>query len=166
MWERPHRSRSASASRRCTLPVSNASILEVHGLCTYYGSSQALFDIYLHAPRQGVVAILGRNGAGKTTLLKTIIGEMKPARGRVMFDGRDSTATPTEVRVRQGMGYLPQEQAVFDTLSVYENVLVGAMASKGKSRIDMVLTMFPKLGERLSQRAGTLSGGERKMLAL
>jgi len=141
-------------------------ILEVEGLCTYYSTSQALFDASLAAPRTGAVAILGLNGAGKTTLLKSIVGELLPARGRVMFDRSDVTATPTHQRVRRGLGYVPQEQAVFAQLSVRENLLVGGITNPDKSGIDQVVEIFPKLGERMSQHAGTLSGGERKMLAI
>ena len=141
-------------------------ILEVEGLCTYYGTSQALFDAALTAPRTGCVAILGLNGAGKTTLLKSIVGELRPARGRVMFDRADVTGTPTHQRIRQGLGYVPQEKAVFGKLSVRENLLVGGITNPDTSGIDQVVEMFPKLGERMSQLAGTLSGGERKMLGI
>jgi len=146
--------------------VSEAPLLSVHEVSTYYGHSQALFDVSLVAGHQGAVAILGRNGAGKTTLLKTVMGELRPQRGRVEFQGRDDTRTPTEHRVRRGLGYVPQEQAIFGRLSVRENLMVGALATRDPSAIEEVLTIFPKLGQRLSQRAGTLSGGERKMLAV
>jgi branched-chain amino acid transport system ATP-binding protein len=112
------------------------------------------------------VAILGRNGAGKTTLLKTIMGELRPQRGRIDFDGHDDTRTPTEQRVRRGLGYVPQEHAVFGRLSVRENLHVGAGLTRSTAGIDEVLALFPKLGQRLNQAAGTLSGGERKMLAV
>ena len=147
-------------------PVSEDPILEVEGLCTFYGSSQALFDASLVAPRTGGVAILGLNGAGKTTLMKSIVGELDPARGRVMLDGSDVTKTPTHQRIRQGLGYVPQEQAVFGSLSVRENLLVGGLSNPDKSGIDRVVEIFPKIGERMSQIAGTLSGGERKMLGI
>ena len=147
-------------------PVSEDPILEVEGLCTYYGSSQALFDASLVAPRTGGVAILGLNGAGKTTLMKSIVGELDPERGRVMMDGSDVTKTPTHQRIRQGLGYVPQEQAVFGSLSVRENLLVGGLSNPDKSGIDRVVEIFPKIGERMSQIAGTLSGGERKMLGI
>ena len=147
-------------------PVSEDPILEVEGLCTYYGSSQALFDASLVAPRTGGVAILGLNGAGKTTLMKSIVGELDPERGRVMLDGSDVTKTPTHQRIRQGLGYVPQEQAVFGSLSVRENLLVGGLSNPDKSGIDRVVEIFPKIGERMSQIAGTLSGGERKMLGI
>jgi branched-chain amino acid transport system ATP-binding protein len=141
-------------------------LLEVEGVCAYYGRSQALFDVSLSAPARGAVAVLGRNGAGKTTLMKSIVGELAPARGRIRFDGLDSTGTPTERRVRRGLGYVPQEHAVFGRLSVRENLQVGALGAGKRNRFDRVLTIFPKLGARLEQQAATLSGGERKMLAI
>jgi branched-chain amino acid transport system ATP-binding protein len=142
-------------------------LLEAEGLCTYYGTSQALFDVSIRVPSRGGVAILGRNGAGKTTLLKTLAGDLRPARGSIKFDGQDATRMPTEQRVRRGLGHVPQEQAIFASLTVKENLLIGAMADpEGEQRIDEVLQLFPRLGQRMSQRAGTLSGGERKMLAI
>jgi branched-chain amino acid transport system ATP-binding protein len=118
------------------------------------------------APDTGMVAILGRNGAGKTTLLKTIVGELEARSGAVLIDGRNVTRMPTERRIALGLGYVPQEQAVFSRLTVRENLAVGALARSGRVAIDQVLQIFPKLGQRLGQTAGTLSGGERKMLAI
>jgi branched-chain amino acid transport system ATP-binding protein len=146
--------------------VSEPALLTAYGLSTYYGSSQALFDVGVTLGRVGAVAVLGRNGAGKTTLLRTIMGELRPRTGRIEFEGRDHTRTPTEQRVRRGLGYVPQEHAFFGRLTVRENLLVGAMAAKDPAGIDEVLELFPKLGQRLGQAAGTLSGGERKMLAV
>jgi branched-chain amino acid transport system ATP-binding protein len=146
--------------------VPDAPLLTVHGLSTYYGNSQVLFDVGLALSRRGGVAILGRNGAGKTTLMKSIVGELRPRAGRIEFDGRDHTRTPTEQRVRRGLGYVPQEHAVFGTLTVRENLRIGAMGAGDAADIDGVLDLFPKLGQRLDQAAGTLSGGERKMLAM
>jgi branched-chain amino acid transport system ATP-binding protein len=146
--------------------VPDAPLLAVHGLSTYCGSSQVLFDVGLALSRRGGVAILGRNGAGKTTLMKSIVGELRPRAGRIEFDGRDHTRTPTEQRVRGGLGYVPQEHAVFGTLTVRENLRIGAMGAGDAADIDGVLDLFPKLGQRLDQPAGTLSGGERKMLAM
>jgi branched-chain amino acid transport system ATP-binding protein len=147
--------------------MTHDTLLEAEGLCTYYGTSQALFDVGIKVPSRGGVAILGRNGAGKTTLLKTLAGDLRPARGSVKFDGRDATRMPTEQRVRRGLGHVPQEQAIFGGLTVRENLLIGAMADpKGAQRIDEMVQLFPRLGQRMSQRAGTLSGGERKMLAI
>jgi branched-chain amino acid transport system ATP-binding protein len=143
------------------------SLLLAEGICTYYGTSQALFDVGIAVPSRGGVAILGRNGAGKTTLLKTLAGDLRATRGSVRFDGRDATRMPTEHRVRLGLGHVPQEQAIFAGLTVKENLLLGAMAaSDGRERIDEMVQLFPRLGQRMGQRAGTLSGGERKMLAI
>lgn len=141
-------------------------MLEVRDLCAAYGRSQVLFNVDVTAPRRGAVAVLGRNGAGKTTLLKTIMGELKATAGAISLDGRDATRLPTERRVRLGIGYVPQEHAVFGRLSVRENLEVGALATGNRSAIDRALTIFPKLAQRLQQPAGTLSGGERKMLAI
>jgi branched-chain amino acid transport system ATP-binding protein len=121
----------------------------------------------LYVASRGGVAILGRNGSGKTTLLKTLAGDLKSTRGTIRFDGADTTRTATERRVHRGIGYVPQEQGVFGGLSVKENLMIGAMGDpKGKERIDEIIELFPRLGQRLTQKAGTLSGGERKMLAI
>jgi branched-chain amino acid transport system ATP-binding protein len=141
-------------------------ILEVRQLSAGYGRSRVLFDVSLKAPRAGGVAILGRNGVGKTTLLRTLIGELRPMAGAIRFDGLDAGEQRTERRVRHGMGYVPQEQAIFGTLSVRENLLLGAITQQDRSGIELALDLFPKLGQRLGQQAGTLSGGERKMLAM
>ena len=118
----------------------DAMLLDARGLCTYYGTSQALFDVSIKAPARGAVAVLGRNGAGKTTLLKTLAGDLRPARGSVEFDGSDATRMSTDLRVRRGIGYVPQEQGVFARLSVKDNLLVGAMAvAGGDGRLDDVL---------------------------
>ncbi len=140
-------------------------LLEVTGLESGYGRSKVLFGVNMKASSKGGVAVLGRNGAGKTTLLKTLIGELKPMGGEIMFGGHDASGDETETRVRRGMGYVPQEHAVFAKLTVRENLLLGAISRKEKD-IDMVLDFFPKLAQRLGQQAGTLSGGERKMLGI
>lgn len=147
--------------------MSDAPILTVAQLSAAYGRSQVLFGIDLSVPQRGAVAVLGRNGAGKTTLLKTIVGELGATDGNITFDGSDITRLPTERRIHRGIGYVPQEYAVFGRLSVRENLVVGALGSRNKAAdTDRVLATFPKLGRRLDQAAGTLSGGERKMLAI
>jgi branched-chain amino acid transport system ATP-binding protein len=146
--------------------VSETAILQVRGVCASYDRSQVLFGVSMTAPRRGAVAVLGRNGAGKTTLMKTIVGEMTAHAGDIEFDGRDATRLPTDHRVRLGVGYVPQEHGVFGRLSVRENLQVGAAAAGDRRAIDAVLSVFPKLGQRLGQPAATLSGGERKMLAI
>nr|WP_303626162.1 ABC transporter ATP-binding protein [Rhodopseudomonas palustris] len=120
----------------------------------------------MSAPWRGGVAILGRNGAGKTTLMKAIMGELPVKRGQVSLDARDVTKLPTEQRIRAGFGYVPQDHPVFARLSIRDNLAVGALTNKDSRAVDRVLEMFPKLGQRLDQAAGTLSGGERKMLAI
>ena len=112
----------------------DAMLLDAQGLCTFYGTSQALFDVSVKAPSRGAVAVLGRNGAGKTTLLKTLAGDLRPARGSVHFDGSEATRMPTEQRVRRGIGYVPQEQGVFARLTVRDNLLVGAMSAPDRAR--------------------------------
>jgi branched-chain amino acid transport system ATP-binding protein len=140
-------------------------LLEVGNLSAGYGRSQVLFDVGLRVPQTGAVAVLGRNGVGKTTLLKTIIGELPVTSGRAVLAGRDIIGLRTEQRVRLGLGYVPQEHAVFAKLSVRDNLAVGGLRQRHQA-LGEVLSLFPKLGERLGQAAGTLSGGERKMLAM
>lgn len=148
------------------LPDLQAPLLDVKDLASGYGRSQVLFDVSMRAGQKGGVAVLGRNGAGKTTLLKTLAGELKPMSGSIGFDGRDATAEATESRMRRGIGYVPQDHAVFGKLTVRENLRLGALTMRNEEAIATVLEFFPKLGERLGQQAGTLSGGERKMLAI
>ncbi|MBR0826679.1 ABC transporter ATP-binding protein [Bradyrhizobium manausense] len=141
--------------------------LDIRHLDAGYGRSQVLFDVTLGIPWRGGVAVLGRNGAGKTTLMKTIVGELPAWKGEVAFDGRDISRRRTEERVRAGIGYVPQEHSVFARLSVRDNLAVGSLSNKDAgAAVERVLTIFPKLGQRLDQPAGTLSGGERKMLAI
>ncbi len=140
--------------------------LDIRNLDAGYGRSQVLFDVNIGIPWRGGVAVLGRNGAGKTTLMKTIVGELEASKGEMVFDGRDITRRQTDERVRMGIGYVPQEHSVFARLSVRDNLAVGALTNRDPAAIDRVLAIFPKLGQRLDQPAGTLSGGERKMLAI
>jgi branched-chain amino acid transport system ATP-binding protein len=146
--------------------VPEQQFLDIRHLDAGYGRSQVLFDVNIGIPWRGGVAVLGRNGAGKTTLMKTIVGELAASKGELVFDGRDITRRQTDERVRMGIGYVPQEHSVFARLSVRDNLAVGALLKRDPGAIDRVLTIFPKLGQRLDQPAGTLSGGERKMLAI
>ena len=143
-----------------------APMLTADRLSVGYGRSQVLFDLSINVPAQGAVAILGRNGAGKSTLLKTLAGELRALGGEIRFDGARANEQPTERRARAGIGYVPQEDAIFGRLSVRENLLLGASGPGGRDGIAEVLELFPKLGQRLQQTAATLSGGERKMLAI
>jgi len=147
--------------------VSSArALLDVQNLAGGYGRSQVLFDVSLLVPSPGAVAILGRNGAGKSTLLKTIAGELRATDGAILFDDLEARNEAAERRARRGIGYVPQEHAIFGKLSVRENLQLGAIAQDRRDGIDYVLDFFPKLGQRLGQTAATLSGGERKMLAI
>jgi branched-chain amino acid transport system ATP-binding protein len=140
--------------------------LDIRDLDAGYGRSQVLFGVTLNVPWRGGVAILGRNGAGKTTLMKAIVGELPLLGGSVALDKREVGQLPTEQRIRLGIGYVPQEHAVFARLSVRDNLAVGAMTNRDSRAVNRILEIFPKLGQRLDQVAGTLSGGERKMLAI
>ena len=140
--------------------------LDIRNLNAGYGRSQVLFDVTLSVPWRGGVAVLGRNGAGKTTLMKAIIGELPVLGGSISLDTRDIGRLPTEQRIRRGFGYVPQEHAVFARLSVRDNLAVGSLTNRDSRAVNRVLEFFPKLGQRLDQAAGTLSGGERKMLAI
>jgi branched-chain amino acid transport system ATP-binding protein len=140
--------------------------LDIHNLDAGYGRSQVLFGVNLTVPWRGGVAILGRNGAGKTTLMKAIVGELPLLGGSVNLDGRSVGQLPTEQRIRRGLGYVPQEHSVFGRLSVRDNLAVGALTNRDSQAVNRVLEIFPKLGQRMDQVAGTLSGGERKMLAI
>ncbi len=145
--------------------MSDASLLQVTDLCAGYGRSQVLFGLSLSLPAIGAIAVLGRNGAGKTTLLKTLAGELPVMSGGIRFDGKEARGRAAEQRARDGIGYVPQEHAIFAKMTVRENLLLGAGGRRAEA-VDEVLAMFPKLGKRLGQTAGTLSGGERKMLAV
>ncbi len=140
--------------------------LDIQNLDAGYGRSQVLFGVNLSVPWRGGVAILGRNGAGKTTLMKAIVGELPVLSGAIQLDGRGIGTLPTEQRIRHGIGYVPQEHSVFAKLSVRDNLAVGALTNRDSGAVDRVLEIFPKLRQRLDQFAGTLSGGERKMLAI
>lgn len=141
-------------------------MLEVRDLSAGYGSSRVLFGISAQFASTGGTAILGRNGAGKTTFLKTLIGELTSTSGDIVLDGISLNSLNTVQRVGMGIGYVPQDHAVFAGLSVRDNLLLGSMPKHGHREIDAVVDLFPKLGGRLKQIAGTLSGGERKMLAI
>ena len=142
--------------------------LEIKNLNGGYEASQVLFDLSFEIPKTGVTAIVGRNGAGKSTLLQTIMGFNKSTSGSVSFEGSDLTNKSTYARTRLGIGYVPQDRPVFSDLSVRENLLIGAsrLPKKDRTNLTPVLDIFPKLADRLDQKAGTMSGGERKMVGI
>ena len=142
--------------------------LEINQLSGGYEASQVLFDISFGIPRTGVTAIVGRNGAGKSTLLQTIMGFIKPTSGSILHEGVEITNSSTYSRTRLGIGYVPQDRPVFSDLTVRENLIIGASRLPRDQRNDLepVLEIFPKLADRLDQKAGTMSGGERKMVGI
>jgi len=145
-------------------------LLEVEGLVARYGRITALGGISLTIEAGEIVTLLGANGAGKTTTLRTISGLMTAAAGSVRFDGVDITKLPAERIVRAGIGHAPEGRRVFPRMTVRENLFLGAYTRSAKREIaddtERILTTFPRLRERLDQRAATLSGGEQQMLAI
>lgn len=143
-------------------------LLRVDHLTGGYGPSQVLFGISFAVPERGVVAVLGRNGAGKTTLVRTLLGYLRPTGGSVYLGGENIIGMPPARIVQRGVGYMPQEHVVFPTLTVEDNLRLGLNVSRDKAHgsTDAAYDLFPKLAERRRQQAGTLSGGERKMLGL
>jgi branched-chain amino acid transport system ATP-binding protein len=144
-------------------------MLEVKDLKAYYGPSQALHGISFSLAKGGITTLLGANGAGKTTTLRAICGMVR-AEGTVMIDGEPVTGKATEQVVRLGVGHVPEGRGTFTELSVEENLRVAAYTRRDKAAaardLEMVFTYFPRLKERMSQQAGTLSGGEQQMLAI
>jgi branched-chain amino acid transport system ATP-binding protein len=145
-------------------------MLRVEELDLYYGDAQALDKVSLEVPRGEIVAIVGANGAGKTSLIRSIAGIEKPRAGRVTFGGTDITGQPSYRICDLGVGQVAEGRQVFPTLSVLENLEMGAMIrrarAKAKQTLAEVFAMFPRLAERREQLAGTLSGGEQQMLAI
>ena len=142
--------------------------LEVKNLYAGYESSQVLFDVSVSIQKTGITAIVGRNGAGKSTLLQTIMGFIQPLSGSIIFNGIDITKHSTFSRNKLGIGYVPQDRPVFSDLTVKENLIIGASRLPKNQRLNLnpVLEIFPKLADRLEQKAGTMSGGERKMVGI
>ncbi|GHT86438.1 ABC transporter ATP-binding protein [Spirochaetia bacterium] len=143
-------------------------ILSVRDLSVSYDRIPVLRGLSLELRRGEIVALLGANGSGKTTLMETILGVNTPDAGSVLFEGRDSTHAPVDKNVRGGMTLVPEGRGVFVSMSVMDNLLLGAHQElRGvDKKLDFVFDVFPVLAERKSQPAGTLSGGERQMLAI
>ena len=145
-------------------------MLEVKGLQVYYGMIQALKDVSFEVNQGEVIALIGANGAGKTTTLHTVTGLLPAKQGSIVFEGKDITKIPAHKIVEMGIAHVPEGRRVFAQLSVYENLIMGAYTRKDKKEIaenlENVYKRFPRLRERKTQRAGTLSGGEQQMLAM
>jgi branched-chain amino acid transport system ATP-binding protein len=142
-------------------------ILEVEDIHTYYGEAYVLQGLSLKLEQGQILGLLGRNGVGKTTLVNSIVGFNPPRRGRIMFKGAEITHVTSFETVRSGMGLVPQGRRVFPTLSVEENLLVAERHPERHGwNLERVYDLFPRLRERRTQRAKTLSGGEQQMLAI
>ncbi len=144
------------------------SLLTVEGAVSGYGEMQVLNGVSIHVDDGEIVSIVGPNGAGKSTVMKLVFGLLKPWEGRVVFAGQDISGLAPEKVVRLGLCYVPQVENVFPTLTVEENLEMGAYILDGplKDRKERVFDLFPRLAERRRQRAGKMSGGERQMVAM
>jgi branched-chain amino acid transport system ATP-binding protein len=146
-----------------------SAMLEVERVSVCYGSMRALADVSLVVPEGCVVALLGSNGAGKTTTLRTVSGLVRPERGRIRLDGREITDWAAHDIAVAGAVHVPEGRGIFRSLTVAENLAMasyGGGSRRNGSIVDQAVALFPVLGERLGQSAGTLSGGEQQMLAL
>ena len=145
-------------------------MLKVEKLDLFYGDAQALDGVSLEVEKGHVVAIVGANGAGKTSLIRTIAGIHRPRAGRITFEGADITGFEPHRTCDLGIGQVAEGRQVFPTMTVLENLELGAMIPRARhgarAPLDEVLAMFPRLAERRDQLAGTLSGGEQQMLAI
>jgi branched-chain amino acid transport system ATP-binding protein len=145
-------------------------MLTVSDLSVSYGAISALGGISFHIEQGRIVTLVGANGAGKTTTLKTLSGLLRPRSGSIKFKGEEISRLPAHHIVARGLGHVPEGRMVFANLTVDENLAMGAFLQKDKARIaanrEYVFAVFPRLKERLTQAAGTLSGGEQQMLAI
>ncbi|MBN9463943.1 MAG: ABC transporter ATP-binding protein [Burkholderiales bacterium] len=144
-------------------------LLRVEDLHAGYGKAEVLRGLSLRATPGSVVTVIGPNGAGKSTLLNALMGVLA-ARGRILYDGGEVSGTALEERVRRGMALVPEVRALFGTMPVEDNLVLGGYRLRARRRpadgLEQVYALFPRLKERRAQRAGTLSGGERQMLAI
>lgn len=144
-------------------------MLQVKNIDVYYGQAKAIKDISLNVDKGEIVTMIGANGSGKTTTLRAVSGLKRPKTGEIWFEGERIDTLPAHQIVKRGIAHIPEGRMVFGEMTVYENLQLGAHlqkdASKTKSNLEMVFHHFPRLEERLSQEAGSLSGGEQQMLA-
>jgi branched-chain amino acid transport system ATP-binding protein len=144
-------------------------MLDLSHVTSGYGRTLIVRDVSLTVQRGEIAAIVGRNGVGKTTLMKTIIGLLPTAQGAITLDGEEITKRSADARARGGIGYVPQGRGIFPGLTVEENLEMGKLINRqgGSERsLDVAYAYFPRLAERKTQRAGSLSGGEQSMLAI
>jgi len=150
-------------------PSSAPALLSVDNLSAGYGKIRALHGVSLRVPQARIVCVLGANGAGKTTLMRALSGLLPVSDGQAIFDGQSIANVPAEALVRRGIAHVPQGRMVFAQLTVRDNLVLGGYtrpAAEVRDDIDRVLGYFPRLKERITSRAGTLSGGEQQMLAI
>jgi branched-chain amino acid transport system ATP-binding protein len=147
-----------------------AGLLELQDIHAYYGNIRALKGVSLSVARGEIVTLIGSNGAGKTTTLRTVLGTVRPLRGTVSFGGRRIDRVPTHRIARLGIAQSPEGRRIFAPMTVLENLELGAFSRADREAIprdlERVLTLFPRLRDRLQQKGGTLSGGEQQMLAM
>lgn len=143
-------------------------MLQVHNLNVWYGITEVIRDVSFEVSRGEVVALLGGNGSGKTTILNALSGLRKPRRGKVLFDGVEAAGLPADRMVKLGMVQVPQGREVFASMTVRDNLEVGAATRRRdmQRRIDEMFALFPRLAEKQGIRAGSLSGGEQQQLAI
>jgi branched-chain amino acid transport system ATP-binding protein len=147
----------------------NAPLLSVRGVTAYYGRVQALKGVDLDVNAGEIVSLIGANGAGKSTLMMTVCGNPRARDGQIVFEGRDITQLPTHEIARLKLAQSPEGRRIFPRMTVLENLQMGATVCQTNnftSDLDRVLTLFPRLKQRIGQRGGTLSGGEQQMLAI
>jgi branched-chain amino acid transport system ATP-binding protein len=147
----------------------NAPLLSVRGVTAYYGRVQALKGVDLDVNAGEIVSLIGANGAGKSTLMMTVCGNPRARDGQIVFEGRDITQLPTHEIARLQLAQSPEGRRIFPRMTVLENLQMGATVCQANnfiSDLDRVLTLFPRLKQRIGQRGGTLSGGEQQMLAI
>ncbi|ADH90874.1 ABC transporter related protein [Ancylobacter novellus DSM 506] len=154
------------------MSATGAILLDIRSLELRYGAAVAVRDISLSVKPGQLVAVIGNNGAGKSSLLRGATGLVRPAGGQVFFRGADTTLMPAHRKVRQGLVMVPEGRLLFPDQSVEDNLILGAYAHGGlkgaraRQTFERVLTLFPRLKERLAQQAGSMSGGEQQMLAI
>jgi branched-chain amino acid transport system ATP-binding protein len=145
-------------------------VLSIEGLNGGYGRKQVVFDVSMHVKSGEIVGVLGHNGSGKSTTIKTVHGVMPPLGGKIVYNGQDTAGNGTRTNVRNGMALIPSERFVFQDLSVIDNLLLGGAnepdADKRARRMELVYELFPILRERSGQLAGTMSGGQQRMVSL
>ncbi len=145
-------------------------MLKVSGINVYYGDLQALRGVSIGVEQGEIVSVIGSNGAGKSSLLKTISGMLRPRRGNITLNGNDISHAPSSRIVEQGISHVPEGRQIFPTMTVLENLEMGAQFPRTRKAqqetMQQVFGYFPRLKERLNQKAGTLSGGEQQMLAM